>query len=66
MQVSSGRDSELVFLSNINTFLARVKSASVGDASLYDGAHNSDIPVLGSDTFSLRYHRCVDVVLAFQ
>ena len=37
MQVSSGRDSVLVFLRKYqNTFLARAKSASVGDASLYD------------------------------
>ena len=37
MQVSSGRDSVHVSLSKyLNTFLARVKSASVGDASLYD------------------------------
>ena len=35
MQVSSGGDSVLVFL-YLNTFLSRVKSASVGDASLYD------------------------------
>ena len=31
------------FLSNIKTFLTRVKSASVGDVSLYDVAHNSDV-----------------------
>ena len=37
MQVSSGRDSVHVFLRKyLNAFLARVKSASVGDASLYD------------------------------
>ena len=30
-----------------------------------DGAHNSDVPVHGSDTFAPRYHRCVDVVLAY-
>ena len=35
MQVSSGRDSVHVFFKYLNT-LARVKSASVGDASLYD------------------------------
>ena len=37
MQVSLGRDSVHVFpFKDLNTFLARVKSASVGDASLYD------------------------------
>ena len=30
------RDLVLVFFSNLNTFLARVKSANDGDASLYD------------------------------
>ena len=36
MQVSSGRDSVHVPIKYLNTFLARVKSASVGDASVYD------------------------------
>ena len=36
MQVSSGRESVHVFLSNISAFLARIKSASVGDVILYD------------------------------
>ena len=30
-----------------------------------DGAHESDVPVHGSDTFSPRYHRHVDVVLEY-
>ena len=37
MQVSSGRDPVHVLLFKyLNAFLARVKSASVGDVSLYD------------------------------
>ena len=31
-----------------------------------DGAHDSDVPVLGSDTMPPRHHHRVDVVLAFQ
>ena len=30
-----------------------------------DGAHESDVPVLGSDAMPPRYHRHVEVVLAF-
>ena len=42
-----------------------VLESQVSYSCHHDGAHNSDVLVHGSDTFSPRYHRCVDVVLAY-
>ena len=42
-----------------------VLKSQVSYSCYQDGDHNSDVLVRGSDTFSPRYHRCVDVVLTY-
>ena len=46
-------------------FVSRNFESQVSYSCHQDGAHHSDVPVLGSDTLSPRYHRCVDVVLEY-
>ena len=42
-----------------------VVEAQVSYSCHCDGAHESDVPILGSDTMLPRHHHHVDVVLAF-